>query len=276
MNFENLKYLRERAEFYKNYLKEHEVLRDFWSELSLVMKGSTARGYSDMYSDVDFVIFTDGDTKNKIAAAYVEKGLSSRTDGVFLPLGDWEGHYNLDTYDKLKTYFVECNMMYVWEYTNVVIMHDGTGLYEKIIKEGQENVFKDQDKLIREKYVEIQLYLDWLRQPLRRADKGASLMYASNTLRFVSQMIYLLNTSAYPSDKWLFYYLKDMEMPDELRKLIAGYPDAFESIGNIEPHRELMDYDLYAKGFDMVCCLSAWLKEQYDNPWWIDEWYLLA
>jgi len=141
MDNENLHNLRNRARFYMGELNEHVVLKKYWHRLSLVLKGSTARGYSDRYSDIDFVLFTDAATKNDIVADYNAHGLSDRKDSIFLPLGDWEGHYNLDTYENLESQFAGRNMMAVWEYSNIMIMHDSGGRYEAAIKENTERLF---------------------------------------------------------------------------------------------------------------------------------------
>jgi hypothetical protein len=276
MDLTNLERLKERARFYKNYLSEHMVLKKYWPYVSLVMKGSTARGYSDTYSDIDLVIFTNMDTKKKIVADYISLGLSSREDGIFLPLGDWEGHYNIETYNKLETYFTKHDMINIWEYIHVIIMHDENCHYGNIINDGLKELFKEQDRFIMEKYLDMQLYLDWLRQPLRRADKCAAIMYASNVLRAACQLTYLLNTKTYPCDKWLFYYLDELDMPDELKMQIRNYAEAFGSIGELKTGLDLMEYALFAKGIDIVSSISELLKGQYGNAQWIEEWYLFA
>ncbi len=252
------------------------VLKKYWPYVSLVMKGSTARGYSDTYSDIDLVIFTNMDTKKKIVADYISLGLSSREDGIFLPLGDWEGHYNIETYNKLETYFTKHDMINIWEYIHVIIMHDENCHYGNIINDGLKELFKEQDRFIMEKYLDMQLYLDWLRQPLRRADKCAAIMYASNVLRAACQLTYLLNTKTYPCDKWLFYYLDELDMPDELKMQIRNYAEAFGSIGELKTGLDLMEYALFAKGIDIVSSISELLKGQYGNAQWIEEWYLFA
>ncbi|MBG9792013.1 hypothetical protein ABD76_05655 [Paenibacillus dendritiformis] len=39
----------------------------------------------------------------------------TREDGVFLPIGDWAGHYHVETFAMLEGYLLENNYPQVWE-----------------------------------------------------------------------------------------------------------------------------------------------------------------
>lgn len=273
----NLQNLRMKAQSFADELSKHIVLQKYWNKLSLIMKGSTARGYSDKYSDIDFVIFTNEETKNNIVSEYISNGLSNRQDGVFLPLNaEWEGHYNLDTYENLGNHFIAGDMVSVWEYSNVVIMHDAENYFKNIIDKSTKILFDDIDKLIMKKYIEIQLYLDWMRQPLRRADICASIQYAAHFQRYCSHIMYLLNNEGYPPDKWLFFYLKKTNMSDELYLKIINYSKVICTMESLEPDMELAEYSAYSHATIIIEEIMTILKNRYGMVQWIDKWYLYA
>ena len=274
-SMEHHAHLLSRAHTYADELSKNEVLKLYWDRLSLILKGSTAKGYTDQYSDIDFVIFTDSQAKDSIISEYVKQNISQRKDGIFLPLGDWEGHYNIDTYETLASHFTSLDMPYIWEYTQVIIMHDAANRFENIIN-GHKNIRNHMDQLIREKYLEIQLSLDWMRQPLRRADKGASLLYGASIQRCCCQILFLFAAQPYPCDKWLFYCLDKLDVPFDLKTKVIHFHTAFNSLETIKPDLELTAYDLYAKASDLVDNIACMLKGRYGTQQWIDEWYLYA
>jgi hypothetical protein len=277
MDNENLRRLRGCAYLSMENLSRHSILGKYWDRLSLIMKGSTARGYSDRYSDIDFVFFSDAVTKSEIVSDYIAHGLSQRKDGIFFPLDDaWSGHYNLDTYEDLEAYFINRDMVQVWEYSNVNIMHDSQGRYERTVEKNKELLFADTDSLVRKKYLDIQLNLNWMQQPLRRADICAAIQYGAHVQRYCCQIMYLLNGQGYPPDKWLFYYLKDMCVPDSLHDKIISYGKIICGAYLIEPDLELLEYGLYAAAVAMVEEVMAVLWARYGAAQWIDEWALYA
>ncbi len=100
------KALLAQADQFCTELLAHPVLSHYRDEITIILKGSTAHGYSDQYSDVDLVVFCHEGRKQEITDEYVRQGLSQRTDGVFLPLHDWAGHYNTDSYKSLQKFAI--------------------------------------------------------------------------------------------------------------------------------------------------------------------------
>ncbi len=268
--------LQEMARNYAAILSRHEVLRRFWDKLSLILKGSTARGYSDRYSDVDFVLVTDEATRDAIVGEYVRLGLSARTDGVFLPLGDWDGHYNLDTYAHLRDCFMGGNIAAVWEYTNVKIFHDPQGRFQKLQEEMAADFQRRLDTCIRGQYLTCQLQLDWMRQPLRRADAAAALLYGAGVWQSCCRLMYLLCGRAHPCDKWLFYYLDALPLSETLKQAAREYGIAFSDLSALQADKALKEYPLYARGEALIAQLIDLLHERYGSEPWIEEWYLYA
>jgi len=277
MENKNLLYLQNRALYYAKELSQHKILQKYWNHLSLILKGSVAREYSDKYSDIDFVIFSDQTRKNDIVSEYIKDGLSKREDGIFLPLNDtWEGHYNLDTYENLEAHFTNGDMMAVWEYSNIMIMYDSNNRYSGLIALHTEKLLENIHELIKKKYIEIQLNMDWMRQPLRRADVCASIQYAAHVQRYCCHILFLLSNQGYPPDKWLFYYLKKVNIADHLYMRIINYSKTICGAGLIKPDKELTEYELYAQASEIVNEIIHILKKHYGDCQWMHEWYLYA
>ncbi len=267
--------LLEQAEQFCAELLDHPVLSHYRDEIAIVLKGSTAHGYSDRYSDVDLVVFCHERHKQAITDEYVRAGLSSRTDGVFLPLHDWAGHYNTDTYEKLAEICSQSSTEYLWEYSGSKILHDPQGIFGQTVKTGLENFQKKLPRLTKESYLNCQLQLDWLRQPLRRADYGAAMLYAANVYAGVCQTLFLLNGKPYPCQKWLPYYFLQLPLANSLREKVQSFPGVFAQMhAHFTAGLNLMECPAYKDGFEIIAEIKKMLREKYGDMPWIDEWYL--
>ena len=271
------KALLAQADQFCTELLAHPVLSHYRDEITIILKGSTAHGYSDQYSDVDLVVFCHEGRKQEITDEYVRQGLSQRTDGVFLPLHDWAGHYNTDSYKKLAEVCNQSSAEYLWEYSGSKILHDPQGIFAAIVKAGLENFQRMLPVRTKQKYLECQLHLDWLRQPLRRADYGASLLYASTVYAALCQILFLLQEQPYPCHKWLPYYFSKLNISDPLKRKVQALPHLFAQMQkDFSSGLDLMEYPVYRQGFAVVEEIKKMLKEKYGNMQWIDEWSLYA
>lgn len=271
------KALLQQADQFCAELLAHPVLSGYRDEIAIILKGSTAHGYSDRYSDVDLVVFCYEVKKQEITEAYVRQGLSQRTDGVFLPLDDWAGHYNTDSYEKLAQTCNQSSAEYLWEYSESKILHDSQGVFAATVKAGFENFQQRLPALTKAKYLECQLYLDWLRQPLRRADYGASLLYISAVYSAVCQTLFLLQEKPYPCSKWLPYYFSQLNIADSLKQKVQSLPFLFAQMQkDFSADLDLIEYPVYRQGAEVMEEIKKLLKEKYGNLQWMDEWYLYA
>lgn len=266
--------LMKRAEFYADELKNHEVIKNYVDKVSIILKGSTARGNADQYSDVDFVLFVDESIYQNIVDDYFKAGLIQRNDGVFLPLGEWEGHYNFETLQKLESYFVKKELPNVWEYTNVKLLHDPNDQYKKLLDGISDNVFEDALSLVKRKYLDIQLMLDWLRHPLKRNDIVGAGLHIVDITRMICQICYLIDKKPYPFDKWIFPYIETTTFGKENKQEIIDYIMTTGTLAEIIPGLELNEYPQYQQGVDIIIKLMDKIKEEYGDYPWIDEWYL--
>lgn len=266
--------LRKRANTFCEELSHHEVLQKYWSNLSLILKGSVARGNADQYSDIDFVFFSDESTYKSIINDYHIKGLTKRTDGIFIPLTDWIGHYHIETYDTLDTYFSDKNFPQIWEYTNIVLMHDPQDRFKNIINMNYANLFNNSLQYIKNKYLELQLTLDWLRHPLKRGDKVAVLLHCTKIIKSVCQISYLLDEKPYPHDKWIYAYLDTTEFGESNKGIILEYAENILSKQEVQKNMELNDYFQYERAEYIIKKISSAIKDKYGIYPWIDEWYL--
>ena len=269
-------YLRNRAAAYCQELSQHPILSRYWESLSVVLKGSTARGYSDQYSDVDVVLFCSQDTLHAIALEYYATGQSQRKDGVFLPLGDWEGHYNVESFERLQGWFAQPDMCELWEYMNIIVLHDPQHRYKRLLADAIPGLFDNHEALIRAKYMDIQLHLDWMRQPLRRADVPASALYMAMLMRLMAQLLFLLKKQPYPCDKWLFFQLADLDCDAHIKAHLQAYSQVFATLSTLQPNLELEQYAAYHDAAALVNDFVVLLKAQFGEQQWIGEWYLYA
>lgn len=269
------KELLKEAKFYCNELSKHNILAKYWDELSLVLKGSTARGNSDQYSDIDMVFFCEKEVKDKIVTEYYNNGLIVRQDGLFMPLPEWIGHYNIDTYEKLLEDFETRNYPEIWEHTNVIVLHDKLNQYKKIIDKYNTCLFDDSLIDIKKKYLTLQLTLDWLRHPLKRGDEISVVLHCSKIIRLICQLSYLLDKQTYPHDKWVFNYLRQTKFGcRNENKIIELGKNIISNSEPLEIDKELHEYSQYAMAEEIITDLISQMKMEFGNQPWLDEWYL--
>lgn len=260
---------------YFEALHHHSVLHRYWSALSLVLKGSYARGDADQYSDLDFVLVTDAPNFSAIVADYRAAGLSHREDGLFLPLGDWAGHYNLMTFNQLQAALTPGTTASLWEYTNVKILHDPHQRYARAKAQAMTDFQQELPNLLQQEYLTMRLQLDWLRQPLRRADRRAAVLYATSFWRAACRLILLLHETPFPPDKWLFRYLQKLDATPLITAALT-YDETFTTLPTMPADLELADYPVYAAGLALTEQLITALQQRFPEAEWLDQWYLYA
>lgn len=260
------------AESYRIELSEHPILSRYWTELSLIVKGSVARDNPDRYSDIDFVFFCSEKVYREVIRMYFDHGLTPRKDGVFLPLGDWVGHYNIETLDKLAAYFKQLNYPQVWEYQHVIVLQDPRDQFQKLVALLSADLLLDPLPAIMQEYLDIQLTLDWLRHPLKRGDSVAVVLHCAKLLQDLCRLCYLLDGMCYPHDKWLFAYISTTRFGRRNKSYIHNY--ATRIADNVPKHQELDNYSQYADGAALVEKVGAFIGKHYGKLPWIEEWYL--
>lgn len=269
------KTLLQQADRFCAELLDHPVLSRYRDEITIILKGSTAHGYSDCYSDVDLVVFCHQARKQEIVDEYVRQGLSQRRDGVFLPLGNWVGHYQIDTYEELTQACGRDSAEYLWEYSGSKVLHDPRGSFAAAVNAGLETFRQKLPGLTKAKYLDCQLQLDWLRQPLRRADFGASMLYTSAVYSGICQLLFLLRGKPYPCHKWLPYYFEQLDIPDALKEQVGALPGLFARMWeDFLADLDLMEYPVYRQASEIMEQIQILLKETYGAAQWIGEWYL--
>lgn len=263
--------LRTLADRYVEELSQNPLLRDHWPRLSLVLKGSTARGNADRYSDIDFVFFCDEDVRRAVIEAHRRQGLTERTDGVFLPLGNWVGHYHFESFDHLAGYFTERNYPQAWEYSAAIPLHDPGERFRLLIAENMAALLAEPLPAVRDQYLEMQLTLDWLRHPLKRADAVAVALHCADLLRGICRIAYLLDGKPFPHDKWLFHYIGGTRFGRKHRAAILAYSGLLSS--PVPRHRELENYPQYVHAAILLSAVADFIRREYGIQPWLDEWW---
>lgn len=266
------KRLRELCWAYAGELRYHPVLSRYWDRLSLIQKGSAARGYVDAYADIDLVVFTDEESYQEILKEYFRLGLSSRRDGLCLPLGKGDGHYQLDTYERLREYFMQDDLAQAWEYSNVRIVYDAQETFADIVSRCAAALPGRMDHLIREQYLHLRAQFSYMYRPLQRGDQSAALLYAAEFWRSCCRLLFLVYRQPYPCDKWLLHYLRKLPAPAPLKEKIQNYEAAFSSLPLLAKEQNPDDLPLYVQGKEIARDLEDMMHRHYRDQDWPEKW----
>jgi predicted nucleotidyltransferase len=267
-------YLKTRINEFRDMLANHEILKEYWSELSLILKGSVARGNADQYSDLDFVFYCKESVREKIIQQYFERKLIPRTDGLFLPLPKWIGHYSLESFETFESYFTSHNYAQIWECQNVMIISDPENRYKTRLDTFSKNLFSNVLRDIKAKYLELKLELDWIRHPLQRGDEVAALLHGANILKGICQLSYLIDQKPYPHVKWIDVYLETTVFGKKHHQDIRQYAKNLSVKNSIPKHMPLFFYSQYRQGQLLLHELGKLIRRLYGDQPWIKEWYL--
>ena len=256
-------------------LSRHPVLCQYWSQLSVIMKGSTARGNADRYSDIDLVMYTDENVRRAIVEGCFDAGLTQRHDGIFMFFAGqgYDGHYHVESFDQLEMYYREQDFVHAWEYQTVVALHDPGKRFAKTVNAGMKTLFADPTVHIKQQYLELQLDLDWMRHPLKRGDGVSAFLHCAKLVQGMCRMSYLLDACPYPPDKWLIHYLRQTRFGRQHTAALRAY--AFSSAGaqKLTKHLQLEDYPLYADAAGFIKQIGEFIQRHYGDFGWINEWY---
>lgn len=263
--------LQAQAYHYAEELSQSPLLRERWSHLSLVLKGSSARGNADRYSDIDLVFFSEEAVRSAIIADHHRHGLTDRTDGVFLPVGNWAGHYHFESFPHLESYFTQFNYPQAWEYSNALPLHDPHKRFQSLIAHRLPQMLADPLPALRDQYLDMQLTLDWLRHPLKRGDSVAVALHCARLLQGICRMAYLLDSQPFPHDKWLFHYTGETRFGRKHRAALLAYTALLSA--PCPRHHELADYPQYTQAEALLAAIATSLRRTYGALPWLNQWW---
>ena len=254
-----------------NELARHCVLQRYWNELAVVVKGSTSRGNTDQYSDVDLVLFCEEEIRRAIVAGYIAAHLTERQDGIFMFFSN--GHYHAESYDQLRGYFDRQDFVHAWDYAGAIALHDPQARYPGIIQAGLKTLFADPLALVKRGYLDLQLDLDWMRMPILRADGPATLLHACKLLGGIGRIAFLLDRRPYPADKWLFAYLGGTTFGRQHQPAVMDYYAGMPGVLNLVRDQPFEQNSLYQGATALIDQVAAAIREQYGEQAWLDRWY---
>lgn len=252
-------------------LSRHPVLSKYWDQLSLILKGSTSRGNADRYSDIDLVFYSSEEVRNFIVAAYHEKGLADRTDGIFMFLSN--GHYHIESYDVLGAYFAQRDFIHCWDIEHAHVLHDPTGWFLKIVKKGQRQLFKCPLNIVKRAYLDLQLDLDWMRMPITRGDGIAAFLHAAKILQGLCRIAYLLDGHSYPPDKWVARYLSSTRWGRAHGKALRNYLQNCDHANNLVIHSPFAENPLYRDAALLIDKVGRFIQKTQGSQPWLEKWY---
>lgn len=254
-------------------LSKHIVLGKYWSEIALVLKGSTAMGKADQYSDIDFVIYCEKEVKEKIVKEYKQRGITNRDDNIFIFLENNEGHYHIEAVEEFENYFETKNYPQIWGISKSKLLHDPFKKIEKL-RDAKLNSFKiEVENDIKNKYLEAQLQLDWLRHVLIRGDEIASMLYCQNVIKNILELAYLVEKKPYPHDKWIGSYLEETEFGQIYKAEVIDYVRNILDESGLESGKSLECYAQYTIPEKFISFLGEVIIENFGEQPWVMEWY---
>ena len=273
----NLKstFLLAKARAYVEQLSQHPVLSRHWPAVSAVVKGSTARGNADRYSDVDLVLFADEAARKRIVRDYFRSGLINRQDGLFILFQekDFDGHYHVESFAQLAGYFAHGDFIHAWDYQCAIPLHDPGNRYAQTIAQGMRDLFVEPLAHVKRAYLDLQLDLDWMRHPLKRGDAVSAFLHAASLTRGICRASYLLDARAYPPDKWLIAYLGATRFGRANKRRITGYAHLSAQLAPLTRHLSLDDYPLYREASALIAAIARFAKTEFGDQPWLDRWW---
>jgi hypothetical protein len=268
-------FLSRAARDVADQLSRHPVLSRHWPQLSLIMKGSTARGNADRYSDIDLVMYCDARARNTIVSGYYKAGLAQRQDGIFMFFAGpgYDGHYHVESFDQLEGYFRGGDFIHAWEYQQVVALHDPENHFTDTVTRLTRGLFVDPLQHVKRAYLDLQLDLDWMRHPLKRGDGVSAWLHAASITRGLCRISYLLDARPYPPDKWLVHYLRGTRFGKLNASRIAAYTFSAATAQSLTRHLSLEQYPLYAGADALIRKVGLFIRRVNGNAPWIERWY---
>ena len=256
-------------------LAHHPVLGKHWPQISIIMKGSTARGNADRYSDIDLVLYADEPVRRAVIEGYYQAGLTNRQDGIFMFFAGegYDGHYHIESFDQLQAYYREQDFIHAWEYQTVVPLHDPARRFAKTVKAGTQALFADPLIHIKQQYLLLQLDLDWMRHPLKRGDGVSAFLHCAKLVQGMCRMSYLLDEQPYPPDKWLIHYLRQTRFGKKNAARLRDYAFSSAAAKELTKYLELEQYPLYADADALIQQIGTFIRRDYGDEAWINEWY---
>ena len=264
-------FLLGKAHEKKEELSHHVVLSAYWPQLSLVLKGSTARGNADRYSDIDLVFYAADEVKQSIVAAYHDQGLTDRTDGIFIHFEI--GHYHIETYDMLAGYFDHRDFIHCWEVEHTVVLSDPTGRFAQVLEAGRGRLFQDRLDIVRRAYLDLQLDLDWMRMPITRADGISTFLHAGKIVQGLCRVAYLLDGQSYPPDKWIERYLPSTRWGRANVKALRAYLENCQRVNDLVLHSPYAENPLYKEAAGLIGEVKRFIRKEYGELSWLEKWY---
>lgn len=236
-----------------------------------MLKGSTARGNADRYSDIDLVFFTSSRTKQEIVSGYRRYGLCNRSDGIFMFFEN--GHYHVETYDQLKGYYLQRDFIHCWEFEHAIPLWDPEKRFGKAVAQGKRGLFRNPERLIRRAYLDLQLDLDWMRMPIVRADAIATFLHAAKITQGVCRIAYLLDGRSYPPDKWIARYLSTTRLGQRNASAIRRYVRSMPRLSKLQKHQPFAQNPLYEEADALIKGVAKFIKRHYGDHPWLVRWY---
>ncbi len=267
-------WVKKLKKFVPEFLKQHEILKNFHEKASVILHGSITLGFDDPFSDIDLWLLIP-----KEELIQLEK--ISGTLFFEIEVNDKPGHLNAESIEEFSRQFYRLrnsndqpDLDIVFQLRNAVIVIDKTGIGKELITSACQPMRKEvSDCFFFYHYIEMRGDHRASDNPMERNHPVGVLLSLPKTLAQSLRAAMVLDNEPYPYDKWLYYMAKKMPTG---KKLIPS----IETILNI-----LAEGGLHFKGSEKDNPISQEIREirkilieearsRGNNSPWLEKWWL--
>ena len=267
-------WVKKLQKFIPEFLKQHEILKNFHEKASVLLHGSLTLGFDDPFSDIDLWYLLPEEE-------LIQLEKISGTLFFEIEVSDKPGHLNAESIEEFSRRFHQLrnsndkhDMDIVFQLRNAEIVIDRTGIGNELITSACQPMRKEvSDCFFFYHYIEMRGEHRASDNPMERHDPVGVLLSLPKTLAHALRAAMVLDNEPYPYDKWLYYAASKIPIGKKLIPSINKIIDLMASDGlrfegseaenpistELRVIRKILIEEARAKGND-----SPWLEK-----WWL-------
>jgi len=202
-------WVKKLKKYIPEFLKQHEILNNFYEKASLILHGSLTLGFDDSFSDIDLWLLIP-----KEELIQLEK--ISGTLFFEIDVNDKPGHLNAESIEEFSRRFYHLrnsndqpDMDIVFQMRNAAIILDKNGIGKDLITSACQPMRQEvSDGFFFYHYIEMRGEHRASDNPMERNDPMGVLLSVPKTLAQALRAAMVLDNEPYPYNKWLYYTAK--------------------------------------------------------------------
>jgi len=201
-----------------------------WPQSAVVVTGSSVRGTTDEFADIDVNVYVPEASFDPLYAEYRRAAEEGRIEVMnprafrygefpFVLVAGVPGHYRAHTFEELEGQIARYDDVAMWVHQGSAVLHDLSGRYaaiQKAVAAYPEKVWRER---IRFHLLEAIDAAGAAANPLRRNDLPAVTLTMTDCAAQALRLCCLLDRRPFPYDKWLYREALETRAGSELRPL---------------------------------------------------------